>query len=158
MRNKTTNTILLIIAMFMFLGLTDKLFADTQFDEIKRLEAEHESRESVRIVRPKVEYKAADLNDPFRPQADEVTGNPAEATVTVKLPDLKIQGLVWGAEHSQAIVNGKVFKIGDTVENARIIDINRDGIDIVFEGRQFNIPAPAAVYFQNKKEVTPSPK
>lgn len=49
-------------------------------------------------------------------------------------PDLKITGLVWNTDRPQAIINGKVVDVGDKIETIQIVSINKNGIEIDFEG------------------------
>lgn len=138
-------TVFIIIAMFNFIPGQNKLFANVQFDELQKLEVQ-EAQPVIRITRPKVEYNVSVCRDPFIiQQAKEGTAEkPREVEIT--LPVLKIQGIVWGGKNPQAIINGKVFKIGSVIDDAHIVDINKNGVDIFFQGRQFSIPAPAAAY------------
>ncbi|MFH0790434.1 MAG: hypothetical protein V2A64_02275 [Candidatus Omnitrophota bacterium] len=101
------------------------------------------------IIRPKVEYKAEVLKDPFRGFRKKGTDkkiNPVyDSKAPVKpLPALTVQGIVWGGQTAQAIINNKVVKVGDTIENVEIIDITKNGIDVFFEDQEYNLPAPAS--------------
>ena len=92
----------------------------------------------------KVEYKAEDLDDPFGEQ--EVTEPVKEEKVALAPPPpLTIQGLVWGGRFPQAIMNNKVLRVGDTIEGARIVDINKEGVVLYFDGQQYNITAPGVM-------------
>jgi len=57
----------------------------------------------------------------------------------VKPPELSVQGLVWGKVQPQAIVNNKVVTIGDTIEEAKIVEINKNGISILYKGKIFSM-------------------
>ncbi len=99
------------------------------------------------IIRPKVEYKAEVLKDPFRGFRKKETkkiNTVSESKTTAKpLPALTVQGIVWGGQTPQAIINNKVVKVGDTIENVEIIDITKNGVDVFFEDQEYNLPAPA---------------
>ena len=90
----------------------------------------------------KVEYKAEEASDPFF--TEQEIEKPVEEEVVEKkpLPQLTIQGLIWGGNFPQAIVNNKVLRVGDSIEDARIVDINRDGLVLYFEGQQYNLTSP----------------
>lgn len=97
-----------------------------------------------------VEYKAEDLQDPFKEEEEIKAPVEAEEKIQVKpLPNLTIQGIFWGGSFPQAIVNNKVVKIGDTIEEVRIIDINKDGLILNLEGQQYNLSSPAMVNFKS---------
>jgi len=118
-------------------------FADSM-KEISRVEeVVYGKPKKKQIVRPRVEYGAQELKDPFRGYRKRTVTRVTESK-SVMLPNLVIQGVVWGGEVPQAIINNKVVKRGDAIENVHIVDINKKGIDIMFEGRQFNLPAPAS--------------
>jgi len=57
----------------------------------------------------------------------------------VQAPKIKLSGLVWNTDRPQAIVNDQVFSIGDTVDSSKIIDIRKDGIDVIFSDKLFTI-------------------
>ena len=100
-------------------------------------------------LRPNIEYKAQDLKDPFQPPREEKKPEEepkAEITPEVMpeipLPSLEIQGLVWGGNLAQGIINKKIVRIGDMIEGAQIIDINKEGVIISFNKREYNLPSP----------------
>ncbi len=98
-----------------------------------------------------MDWTSIDLPDPFLNQsAKDATLKevyiPVEEVKDIPLPPLVIQGLLWGGEFPQAIINNKVVKIGDTIEEARIVEINKNGVILLFAGRKFplSISAPLA--------------
>jgi len=94
-----------------------------------------------------VVYDAEGLKDPFMPtdikKAAQLPEKEPEEPKIITPPSLIIQGIVWGGSLPQAIINQKIVKIGDTLEGARIIDINKDVVTIAFQDQQFSFPAPA---------------
>ncbi len=65
------------------------------------------------------------------------TGAPA-----VALPALKLQGILWGTRRPQAIINRRILSIGDTIEEARIVSIRKDGVTMSFGGQTFELTLP----------------
>lgn len=110
-------------------------------------------------ARPNLEYKASDLRDPFQeyPIEEEkkieaipqVEAPKQEEVVTP--PALTIQGIIWGGRFPQAIINNKVVKIGDIIEEAQVSGISKEGVVITFKNRQFNLSSPAAVNLESVK-------
>jgi len=138
-----------LVILFLQGLLTGRLFAlSPQMEEIKKIEA-LEKAKPLPPLRPRIEYQAKNLRDPF--QGLKITGSTV-AVAKAAPPALTIQGIVWGGSLPQAIINNKVVKIGDTIEEARIIDINKDGVTIFFGGRQYNLASPAAATVQKKTE------
>jgi outer membrane biosynthesis protein TonB len=54
-------------------------------------------------------------------------------------PELVITGLIWNTDRPQAIVNGQIVDIGDTIESTKIVAIRKTGIEISFDGRTITI-------------------
>jgi hypothetical protein len=105
---------------------------------------------SADTLRPRLEYKAAGLRDPFAAPRIETEGdleepklvNPTEVNVAL-LPNLAVQGLIWGGSLPQAIINNKVVKAGDEIEGARIESISKDGVALSFADRTYSLNPPA---------------
>ena len=97
-----------------------------------------------------IEYKAEGLKDPFQPFEKEtkVVPQPSEVPGGVNkempLPRLVIQGVVWGSNLPQVIINNKVLKIGDTIEGARISAISKEGVVLFYGNQQYNLSSPAS--------------
>lgn len=111
-------------------------------------EAAAEAPEGV-IVRPVVEYKSGKLRDPFRTyfvKEEAKKEVPQESTDLPKpeldLSKLKVQGIIWGVRNPQAIINDQVLKIGDLIEGAQVVSIEKKGITISFYGAIFDLAAP----------------
>ncbi len=102
-------------------------------------------------LRPNIEYDAAKMRDPFGESSEQeqpgkpgVPGAQGVESGRMPLPAWSLQGLIWGGKFSQAIVNGKVVRIGDTIEGAKIIDINKEGLVLFYDNRR-HIVRPAVV-------------
>lgn len=104
-----------------------------------------------------LEYEADGLRNPFQTPIEEekvkeqVPQEPTQVEPLKPLPSLTIQGIVWGGSLPQAIINNKVLKVGDTIEEVRIVDINKDGVTVLFGGQQYSLYSPAAVNLQSLK-------
>lgn len=93
----------------------------------------------------RVEYAAEGLRDPFQtcivkePQK-VVEALPEESVEVVKpLPAFSVQGIFWGGRFPQAIVNNKVIREGDIIEEAKVVRISRDSIKVLFANREFSL-------------------
>jgi len=139
-------TVLFVIAVFCVGSSVTPLFGQPQELKIlKQLETK-ETQVTETIKRPKVDYTADNLRDPFQGVVVEEEGKTVSSTTgkEVPLPSLAVQGVIWGSKTPQAIINRKVVKAGDTVEGVKIISIEKDSITAFYEGRQFKIPSPAS--------------
>lgn len=61
--------------------------------------------------------------DPFTP-AKEITS----------LMDLNLMGILWDEANPQAIINDKIVKINDTIDNNRVIEIKKNSVTLT-DGR-----------------------
>lgn len=91
-------------------------------------------------------YQAQSLRDPLEnqlPKAPEVDivdaalaqPLPPEPVQQMPMPVFSIQGLLWGGPNPQAIINGKLCRVGGQVDGAVIKAITRDGVELEFGGR-----------------------
>ena len=100
------------------------------------------------FARPQVEYKASSLRDPFKSEiprkVEVVTGtNTAQPVLPPEvLIKRDVQGLIWGGNFPQAIINNKVYKVGDDIGGAQIKAIAKDGVVLSFSGGELKLPAP----------------
>ena len=102
-------------------------------------------------------YAAQDLRDPLESWLPEEPKTPqtltsAQAVVAQKVstspPSLQVQGIIWGADTPQAIINHKVVRIGDSLEGARVTAIDRRGVTLEFQGE--------TIVVHSKKDASPS--
>lgn len=49
---------------------------------------------------------------------------------------LTVTGLVWGGDEPKAIINGEIYGIGDTINDAQIIEITKEGIKVSYQGTE----------------------
>ena len=61
---------------------------------------------------------------------------PEKEIEKLPIPDLNIEGLIWNSDMPQAIINGSVIKIGDYIEGVRVVEIDKKGITIEYEGQK----------------------
>ena len=65
-----------------------------------------------------------------------------QTEVEVQLPALRIAGLIWNSDKPQAIINNTIVNIGDQIENVTIKDINKTGVVILYQEKEFTFPPP----------------
>jgi len=103
------------------------------------------------------EYKAEGLRDPFQGEKIEIK-EPEAPGETKPLPALKVQGIVWGGNSPQAIINNKVVGVGDTIEGVRITGINNSVVTVSFGNRPYNLSTISAISPKGSKNSSESPK
>jgi hypothetical protein len=97
------------------------------------------------VNRPKVEYKAQGSRDPFRPLVTEKKISAAAAPEPDKmLPNFTVQGVVWGGVFPQAIINNQVVKKGDMLGEAKVIEIGKEGVTVLFANQEYTL-SPSVV-------------
>jgi len=99
-------------------------------------------------------YKAEGLKDPFRARIRKneqpVVETKKDEKVDKPLPNVTIEGIMWGGKFPQVIVNGQVAKAGDTIvvggpnaeDKVRVETINKDGITVSFNNRTYDVLSP----------------
>lgn len=113
--------------------------------------------------RPQPEYKSAGLRDPFQTyiiEEKKVNAQEAEVITDLAQPEtnfseLKVQGIIWGTKMPQAIINNNVYLIGDKIEDAEILSIDKRGVNLSSAKGIVSLAAPGqdnVLNKDNKKE------
>ena len=55
----------------------------------------------------------------------------------VKLPSFTVQGVIVGEGVEQAIINDQVLPVGGIIKGARIILVNKKGVEFLYKGKKF---------------------
>jgi hypothetical protein len=145
--------IVIFILSFLIWGFfKGYAIATSEFREIEKLTNEERKGLEEEIERPQLEYNGEGLRNPFKKLVEniniksastQVTPEPGGKSMKSLLPQLNIQGIVWGGEFPQAIINNKVVKIGDSIEGCVVKDINKKGVTLLFGGFEYNLPPPS---------------
>lgn len=95
-----------------------------------------------------IEYTALDMRDPFESQLPQITEEPKEVVPEttrepVVAPQLIAESIIAGGYAPQTIIGGKIYRIGDKVGDSLITDITKEGVEILYQGRTFLLPAPS---------------
>lgn len=98
--------------------------------------------------RPKVIFNAEKFRDPFESYVSEKTTlqdeskQPVQEEV-VEEPKLDVSGIIWGGKTPCAIINNKVLKEGDTLDDVKINKITKEGVKVLYKRREFLLSTPA---------------
>mgnify|MGYP001562318035 CR=1 FL=1 len=77
-----------------------------------------------------------DGKSPSGSSTAQVAASPGSQAGSASLPPkLEVQGMVWGGAEPQAIIDGRVYGIGDVVGGGRILAIDREGVMIEYQGQ-----------------------
>lgn len=90
-------------------------------------------------------YTSSDQHDPFDrqlPKKPKLVGlqQPKDEIVP---PALVVQSLVCGGPVPTAIIDGKIFKVGEKVKEAIVNKITKEGVEVLYQGETFLYPAPS---------------
>ena len=72
---------------------------------------------------------------PLMPKYQPVAWRPPEPEI--RLPTLKLQGVMVGEEMHQAIINDQVVPLFGTIEGARVDSVSKEGVELFFKGKKF---------------------
>jgi len=104
-------------------------------------------------------YYKQKMREKFGLAADKLmsgTGEIIPVEPEVKLPDkFDIKGLVWDTDVPQAIINGRVRKVGDNMGEVKIVTIDKTGVGVLYEGKPFRLDSPSTAYFTNDNANVP---
>lgn len=101
----------------------------------------------------RIEYTSAGLKDPF--EEPEIEIEKTSDLDMQPLPNLTVQGLVWGSSIPQAIINNKVFRVGDNIEGAEVVEIGRDGVILARGSGKYKLSSPAAINSEKSQSTLP---
>ncbi len=99
-----------------------------------------------------VAYTAGELRDPMTsllpkpPEPQAVAGGGSGTLVPgmappepPKPPSVTVEGVIWGGVRPQALISGRVYEVGDTIEGARIVAIDEQGVKVAVAGATFSL-------------------
>ena len=115
-------------------------------DAIKKYHAQYETpegRENDELLPAPppetVAYTAGSLRNPMvsllpkpveEPAPAETASANAPAETLRRPPTVQVQGIIWGSSRPQALIDGSLYEVGDTVAGAKIVSIDRAGVTV----------------------------
>ena len=63
--------------------------------------------------------------------------SPKKDSQAVKEIEIPVNGIVWGAGKSSAIIEGKILHEGETVRGASILKINQNSVEFEIDGKRW---------------------
>jgi hypothetical protein len=156
MMNKISGFItvfLMLILSFIFKG-----YAFDSGQQLTEFEVSKNDTAGISIIeRPRIEYKAKGLRNPFQQPVSSIEDKPVNAEESVaaqpvSLPLLNVQGVIWQGNPKQAIINNRVMKVGDSLEDVEVIEISKEGVTVLYAGVQYHISTFPAMGRQDSEE------
>jgi len=141
-----------LVLVAFFIGISrfqkkekdDEVFSRSGFNERWKEVEDLESK--VPEEKKGIEYRSDSERAPFKsPFEDKKKKETVEADEIIVLPEITPQGMLWNSVRPQAIIDNKVYEIGDTIltqteedtYKIEIKDIARDGIYLKYRGKEF---------------------
>ncbi|MFA5062666.1 MAG: hypothetical protein WC578_01150 [Candidatus Omnitrophota bacterium] len=159
------------LGVFLTGVFSSESFAESKFDFVppKTLEADEavkkgsipeNSNKNEEIVRPTIVYSSQGLRDPFKPLVTKESEGGVKKNMqkeipkeTRPLPEMKVQGLLWGGAFPQAIINNKVVKTGDMIGEVKVAEISKEGVTVIFSNMEYKLSSPALTGLQHKAKI-----
>jgi hypothetical protein len=96
----------------------------------------------IATARARTIYAGHETRDPMVPLVTErrhraSTGQGHEAPAPITLPPMTLSGIVWDPDSALAMIDGMALHVGDTIKNARIVEIGIDRVALVYKSKRF---------------------
>ncbi len=74
-------------------------------------------------------------------QPAAVATNPPPAAVMIpEMPHLKVTGMILNGPNSTALINGRTIRLGDSIEEVRLVEVCENYIEVEFYGERRYVP------------------
>jgi len=73
------------------------------------------------------------------PSISAASQHAAGDSIAAEPPALHVEGMVWGSQLPQVVIGGEVYTVGDTVGEAKIMGIDRAGIEVEYHGSRYRL-------------------
>ena len=97
-------------------------------------------------------YNTHGKRDPFIPLISEnktIMSPAGWSFISSKLPELKIEGILFDGTNSLAIINDKIVTIGDNISNCKIASITREEIVIRYMDKEYSVKISGDKLWEN---------
>lgn len=71
--------------------------------------------------------------------------------LSVELPSLTLQGVFWGITNPQAIINRRILSVGDELEGAKLVAVQKDAVTVSYQGQNFTLKLPEPRFGEAQK-------
>lgn len=90
---------------------------------------------NIKLSTALVKYLGEQFRDPFESYLPEV--DLEKSLIAQEFEKLKLTGIIWGSDMPLAIINDKVYKIGDSILGAKIVEIDKKGVLLDYKGKTY---------------------
>ncbi len=75
--------------------------------------------------------------------------NPIKEPVSAQPPadaeNFEVQGIFWGIAKPQVIINRQILSVGDTIDDAKVEAITKEGVTLSLDGRTLELKAESSI-------------
>ena len=82
----------------------------------------------INAVYAEFQYTGSELRDPFKSYLPKTEIGKTRAAISQELGKLHLTGVIWGGDLPLAIINDKVYRVGESILGIKIIEINKTGV------------------------------
>ncbi len=86
-----------------------------------------------------IKYTGSELRDPFSEKVVERVDDSAQQAEQ-RIRSMVVQGMLISSSNPQAIINGKIYRVGSSIDAGKITAIDKTGVTVSWDGRQIFIP------------------
>ena len=65
---------------------------------------------------------------------------PANMMPLMAIPNLAVTGIVYSDQDSYCIINGKILKVGDKIQGAKLVDVTPMSVTLEYHGERLTLP------------------
>ncbi|MDD5613470.1 MAG: hypothetical protein PHQ54_00160 [Candidatus Omnitrophica bacterium] len=91
---------------------------------------------AVNLISSEAKYVGSDLRDPFKSYLPEAKIDKTSSVILRELSTLNLTGIIWG-EDPMAIINGKVYRVGESILGIKIVEIDKRGVLLEHQGESY---------------------
>ena len=141
-----------LVLVAFFIGISrfqkkekdDEVFSRSGFNERWKETEDLESK--VPEEKKGIKYSSDFERAPFKSPFDDKEKEEMVGAGDIVLPEMTLQGMLWNSVRPQAIIDNKVYEIGDTIiltqtgedkYEVKIKDITKGGIYLKYKGKEF---------------------
>lgn len=60
-----------------------------------------------------------------------------------------VEGLIWGEHKPKAIIDDQIYTLGDRLDDAEIVKINKDGVTLIYDDQEYVVTTKQVINVNN---------
>ena len=91
---------------------------------------------SARETKTSFAYNSSGRRDPMMSLVEIKRVKPRRRVVSRPPPKLSLEGIIWSESEPEAVINGTILKENDFIKGAKVLQINRDSVILIYRSRK----------------------